>query len=331
MLYTGVWWFKHAPLTSWWGLAGSAVWIFIRIGTYVRAFVLMHDATHGALFTKRWMNNWAGIITGLMNAMDAPDYQKTHAQHHALLGIEEEVDRDPDLTVLWTTKDWEAWPRGISKAAARVLCDPLFFFTVFAPWWIMAFNVAWPHKVAHQTIRQRVLYVAAKLVFIPCLYTAVIWFIGTTTTHLLAELFVHQCALSYAMFLYCVEHTFEGVYRVPKAEFSRTAAGLLGSSYLPMPCWWQWAACGVEYHHFHHLNARVPCYRMKECEESAPPGLWDAVGIRKLTARDGFRAMVLSLWDPEQRRYVPFPEWAWLESLLAPKPEQLPQPARKLL
>jgi fatty acid desaturase len=32
----------------------------------------MHDATHGALFTKRWMNNWAGIITGLMNAMDAP-------------------------------------------------------------------------------------------------------------------------------------------------------------------------------------------------------------------------------------------------------------------
>lgn len=35
MLYTGVWWFRHAPLTSWWGLAGSALWVFIRIGTYV--------------------------------------------------------------------------------------------------------------------------------------------------------------------------------------------------------------------------------------------------------------------------------------------------------
>jgi hypothetical protein len=105
----------------------------------------------------------------------------------SLLPLQEEVDRDPDLTVLWTTKDWEAWPRGISKAAARVLCDPLFFFTVFAPWWIMAFNVAWPHKVAHQTIRQRVMYVAAKLVFIPCLYTAVIRFIGMTTTHLLVS------------------------------------------------------------------------------------------------------------------------------------------------
>lgn len=27
------------------------------------------------------------------------------------------------------------------------------------------------------------------------------------------ELFAQQCALTYAMFLYCVEHTYEGVYR----------------------------------------------------------------------------------------------------------------------
>jgi len=83
-----------------------------------------------------------------------------------------------------------------------------------------------------------------------------------------AELIVHQCALSYAMFLTCVEHTFEGVYRVPKTELNRTAASLLGSSYLPMPWWWQWVTIGMEYHHFHHVNPRVPCYRMKVREGS---------------------------------------------------------------
>jgi omega-6 fatty acid desaturase (delta-12 desaturase) len=77
------------------------------------------------------------------------------------------------------------------------------------------------------------------------------------------ELLSQQIALSYAMFLYSVEHTYEGVYRVPQAEFNRTAAGLLGSSYLSVPWWWRWATAGVEYHHFHHLNARVPCYRMR--------------------------------------------------------------------
>lgn len=39
--------------------------------------------------------------------------------------------------MLFTTREWAAWPAGISKAAARVLCEPLFFFTVFAPVWIM--------------------------------------------------------------------------------------------------------------------------------------------------------------------------------------------------
>jgi len=60
----------------------------------------------------------------------------------------------------------------------------------------------------------------------------------------------------------------------------------------------------------------------QECEESAPTGLWEAVGIRKLTWRDGCRVLLLSLWDPDQRRYVPFPEWAWLERLLAPQQAQ---------
>jgi hypothetical protein len=38
--------------------------------------------------------------------------------------------------------------------------------------------------------------------------------------------------------------------------------------------------------------------------------------VQKLTAREGFRCLVLSLWDPDQRCYVPFPEWAWLDRLL---------------
>jgi len=64
------------------------------------------------------------------------------------------------------------------------------------------------------------------------------------------------------MFLYCIEHIFEGAYRVPRAEFNRTAAAMQGSSYMPMPKWWHWVTLGCEYHHIHHANPRVPLYRM---------------------------------------------------------------------
>jgi omega-6 fatty acid desaturase (delta-12 desaturase) len=85
-----------------------------------------------------------------------------------------------------------------------------------------------------------------------------------------AELLSQQLAVSWAMFLFCVQHTYEEVYRVPKAEYNRTAAGLCGASYLPIPWWWRWATVGVEYHHLHHLNARVPCYKLQVCHLLSP-------------------------------------------------------------
>jgi fatty acid desaturase len=78
-----------------------------------------------------------------------------------------------------------------------------------------------------------------------------------------AEIMAQAATASYAMFLLCIQHTFEGVYTAPKVEFDRTAAGLWGTSFLSMPWWWQWASCGIEHHHFHHLFPSMPCYRMK--------------------------------------------------------------------
>lgn len=78
-----------------------------------------------------------------------------------------------------------------------------------------------------------------------------------------AELLAQQCAMSYALFLFVVQHIYEGVYRVPRAEHNRAVSCLSGSSFLSVPWWWSWATLGIEYHHIHHLNTRVPCYRLK--------------------------------------------------------------------
>jgi hypothetical protein len=51
--------------------------------------------------------------------------------------------------------------------------------------------------------------------------------------------------------------------------------------------------------------------------------VWEAAGVRKLSAHDGFRSMLLSLWDTDARCYVPFPEWAWLDKILTRRPDGL--------
>jgi hypothetical protein len=84
-LALGSWWFRRAALNTWWGLAVSACWVFLRSGSLVRTFVVMHDAIHNALFSKRWLNSWTGLVTGIMTGADAPGMHA--AADQALLPI----------------------------------------------------------------------------------------------------------------------------------------------------------------------------------------------------------------------------------------------------
>lgn len=56
----------------------------------------------------------------------------------------------------------------------------------------------------------------------------------------------------------------------------------------------------------------------QECKDSAPPGLWEEVGVISLGIRECVHAMLLAMWDADTRRYVAFREWEWLEKRLRP-------------
>ena len=63
-----------------------------------------------------------------------------------------------------------------------------------------------------------------------------------------------------------------------------------------------WLTCYIGFHHIHHLSSKVPNYRLRECFLNNPR-LWNA---KRLTVRESFRCLRLTLWDEETRRLVPF-------------------------
>jgi len=73
-----------------------------------------------------------------------------------------------------------------------------------------------------------------------------------------------------------------------------------------------------------HITVSVP---VQECHESAPPGLWEELSVTTLTWRTACHSIILSLWDPNVQRFVPFPEWLWLERLLMPELHDLTKKA----
>ena len=60
-------------------------------------------------------------------------------------------------------------------------------------------------------------------------------------------------------------------------------------------------------HHIHHLDARVPCYKLRECHEAMPEEVWAKAGVHSLGFQEVREALRLALWDEEKEAHVPFP------------------------
>jgi omega-6 fatty acid desaturase (delta-12 desaturase) len=66
----------------------------------------------------------------------------------------------------------------------------------------------------------------------------------------------------------------------------------------------QWFTGNIGFHHVHHLNAKIPFYRLPEAMRSIPE--LQAITPLRLTPADIYRCLRLKLWDPARNRMVSF-------------------------
>ena len=74
------------------------------------------------------------------------------------------------------------------------------------------------------------------------------------------------------------------------------------SSWLDLPRILHWFTGNIGFHHVHHLNARVPNYRLSAAHD-ALQNLWP---VPRLGLLGGLRAPFLTLWDEIGGQLVSF-------------------------
>ena len=102
-----------------------------------------------------------------------------------------------------------------------------------------------------------------------------------------------------------LQHTFPASYKSRPPFYSAYINGLKGCSYLQLPRLLKFFTAGIEYHHIHHLNTRIPCYRLHECHQSAPQEWWASVPT--LTLSDIWPTLGLGLYDEARASFLPAP------------------------
>jgi len=107
---------------------------------------------------------------------------------------------------------------------------------------------------------------------------------------------------SAGIWLFYVQHQFEGTFWERSGEWSYAEAALRGSSYLKLPRVLQFFTGNIGLHHVHHLSAKVPNYHLQAAHDGV--AIFHTVPV--LTLGEGLRATRLKLWDEEHRQLVTF-------------------------
>ena len=105
-------------------------------------------------------------------------------------------------------------------------------------------------------------------------------------------------------YLFYAQHNFPAAKYRTRDDWSRVDAALHSSSYIPMGPVMKWLTGNIGFHHVHHLNSRIPFYRLPEAMKAMVE--LQSPGTTTLTP-SGFRECFrLKLWCPDANRLVAF-------------------------
>lgn len=115
-------------------------------------------------------------------------------------------------------------------------------------------------------------------------------------------------ALGLGAYLFYAQHNFPTATFADKDGWSYVNAALGSSSYMRMNPVMHWFTGNIGFHHIHHLNARIPFYRLPEVFKAIPE-LQNAK-TTSLMPGEILRCLRLKLWDPVKGRMVGLKEAA---------------------
>ena len=279
----------------------------LAAGFLVRVFIIHHDCGHGSFFKSQKANDVCGFITGVLTATPYHLWRWEHAVHHAGSG---DLDRR-GLGAVWTLTVQEYLEASRWKRFAyRMERNPFVLFGL-AP--SILFIVLHRFSSAEASKRDRHSVCWTNLALL-ALAAVLSWIIGLKA-YLLIQLPVTMVAGMAGVWLFYVQHQFEGVYWQRHGQWDYTAAALEGSSFYKLPKILQWFSGNIGFHHIHHLSPRIPSYYLERCYNANPA----FQRVTPLTLFSSLKLLTFRLWDEAHHQLVGY---GYLRTLRKPTVRQ---------
>ena len=283
---------------SYWITLGLAI---VAAGLVVRIFIIQHDCGHGSFFSRRWANDALGTFCSLFTLTPYANWQRQHAGHH---GNWNNLDRRESGTDIYSTCLTVDEYRALSprqRFTYRLTRHPIVTLILLPPLvFLLLYRL--PFDTPKSWRKERLV---VHLTNFALLSTVLILGLAIGFGEVaMVQLPISIIAAVFGVWLFSIQHRFEGTLWLRKDSWDPLAASLQGSSFLRLPRVLQWFTGNIGYHHVHHLNSNVPNYRLQECHEATP-----ALGsVPTLDLWRGLTSFRYALWDESLGKMVAFPK-----------------------
>jgi omega-6 fatty acid desaturase (delta-12 desaturase) len=260
----------------------------LTAGFMVRAFIIFHDCGHGSFFKSQRGNDLLGIVTGILAFTPYYRWKHNHAIHHATAG---DLDRRGTGDVYtMTVQEYldVSWWR---KFGYRVMRNPIAMFLV-GPLLIFVIVERIPPAKGKREIASVWWTNLALAVIVTVMGLAFGW-----RAYLTVQLLVLFFGTSAGVWMFYVQHNYEGVYWERHSQWDYFKACMQGSSFYKLPALLQWFTGNIGFHHIHHLGSRIPNYNLpKAYKENS------LFHVEPLTLRSSLKCLKWRVYDEANRR-----------------------------
>jgi len=263
----------------------------------IRLFIIQHDCGHGSFFKSTRAADAVGRVLGVLTMTPYSYWKRTHAMHHATSG---NLDHRGfgDINTL-TVREYLA-KTPVQRLKYRLYRHPLILFVIGPSFHFMLVHRV-PGIVPREWRRERRSILGTNVSL-----AAVVIGMGLLVgfkAFLLVHLPLMAMTASLGVWLFYVQHQFEPTYWEHDEGWSYDAAALEGSSHYELPRVLRWLTGNIGLHHVHHLNSRIPNYRLQRVLDDVP----ELQTATRITLWQSLRCASLALWDERTRTLVPFP------------------------
>lgn len=297
------WWYTLSTLALVIGSLSLTYWNYnlaLRFGfsivsglLLVRMFVIFHDHQHYAILHNSKIADFIMRCFGIYILAPSSIWKRSHDFHHKHNSKLHVTDIGSYPTI--TLEQYQALNKQ-DRFKYLALRHPINIMMGYISIFMISFCV---NSILNSTKKHLDCGLALILHFG---FGTMLYFSGGASALFLTLIIPHFIACALGSYLFYVQHNFPQATFKLYSDWNYEYAAMSSTSYFKMNPIMKWFTGNIGYHHVHHLNSRIPFYRLEETM-NAMPELQDALET-SFSPTDIWGCLRLKVWDTNTNKLI---------------------------